>query len=182
MPALLTVLEDDSLSHHRAPPDSPAAPLTLDFPLGGPLLGMYCSVTCFLVSHENDFPCPWKIELAPNSNSPICLYRNCVQFSVPGYPGSVTLIDASSHFEVHLSTAFKLVSNLTTYVHRAIFAGVEKASLTMGYHSSTPKPSLLCPCEVGDPHVSTFVTAFRIIGHNAGVINLSIDTIYCAHG
>ena len=98
MPALLIVLEDDILFHHRAPPDSTVVPLTLDFSLGGPPLGMYCSVTCFLVSHDNHFPCAWKIKLTRNSNSPTCLYRNCVRFSVPGFPGSVTLIDAFSHF------------------------------------------------------------------------------------
>ncbi len=159
MPALLMVLEDDILSDYRVPPDSPAAPLTLDFPLGGPPLGMYCSLNCFLISDENLNPKPWKIELTPHSYSPTCLYRNCVRFSVPGFPGSVTLIDTFSHFEIHVSTVspkLPLVSKLATYVHRAIVAGVKKANLTLGYNSFTPSPSLLCPCGVGDLHVSTF--------------------------
>ncbi len=68
----------------------------------------------------------------------------------------MTLIDTSSHFEIHVSTASKLVSKLATYVHRAVFAGVKKANLTLGYISFTPSPSLLCPCGVGDPHVASF--------------------------
>ena len=69
MPALLPVLEKEKVHEYRVPNDSALAPLALSFPLEGPRLSTYCSLTCFLVSHDNQFPCPWKIVLLPRSNT-----------------------------------------------------------------------------------------------------------------
>ena len=156
MPALLPVLDDEKVAKYRVSGDSPAAALALDFPLGAPRLGTYCTLSCFLVTHDNQFPCPWKIELLPDSNTPKCLYRNCIQFSVPGFPGSVTLIDTFNHFEVHVSTASKVCRKLCTYVRQAILTGVRKAAVSLGYNNCNPSAALLCPCGVSDPHVARF--------------------------
>ena len=156
MPALLPVLDDDKISQYRVSEDSPAVAFALDFPLGAPRLGTYCTLSCFLVSHDNQFPCPWKINLLPYSNTPVLLYRNCIQFSVPGYPGSVTLIDTFKHFEVHVITAKEEYFELCTYVRQAILTGIKKAAVTLGYNNATPSPALLCSCGVGDPHVARF--------------------------
>ena len=155
MPALLPVLEEKQVWDYRVPQNSPAAALALDFPLGGPRLGIYCTLTCFLVSRNNQFPGPWEIELKPRSNIPTCLYRNCIQFSVPGFPGSVTLIDTFTHFEVHVNTASRVSSKLCSLVHRAIFTGLKKAALTLGYSYSAPSLAVLCPCAVGSAHIAT---------------------------
>ena len=154
MPALLEVLQEDKVCDYRVPDDSPAAALALDFPLGGPRLGTFCTLTCFLVSPNNQFPCPWEIVLRPNSNTPACLYRNCIQFSLPGFPGIVTLIDTFTHFEVHVSTARKVAGELCAIVRRAIFAGLKKAHLTLGYNNCTPSSAVLCPCGDGTAHVA----------------------------
>ena len=158
MPALLPVLEKEKVREYRVSNDSTLAPLALSFPLGGPRLGTYCSLTCFLVSRDNQFPCPWKIVLLPHSNTPACLNRNCTRFSVPGYPGFVTLIDTFTHFEVHVHTAEKVCSKMSSFVSRAIFAGLRKATLVLGYNNSIPSKALLCPCDRdgSDPHVATF--------------------------
>ena len=156
MPALLPVLEDDEISQYRVSEDSPAVALTLDFPLGAPRLGTYCTLSCFLVSHDNQFPCPWKINLLPHSNSPVLLYRNCIQFTVPGYPGSVTLIDTFKHFEVHVITAKEEYFELCTNVRQAILTGIKKAAVTLGYNNATPSPAILCSCGVGYPHIARF--------------------------
>ena len=156
MPALLPVLDDDKISQYRVSEDSPAVAFALDFPLGAPRLGTYCTLSCFLVSHDNQFPCPWKINLLPYSNTPVLLYRNCIQFSVPGYPGSVTLIDTFKHFEVHVITAKEEYFELCTYIRQAILTGIKKAAVTLGYNNATPSPALLCSCGVGDPHVARF--------------------------
>ena len=155
MPALLPVLEDDKVSECHIAHDSPAAALALDFPLRGPLLGTYCTLTCFLVSHNNQFPCAWEILLQPHSNIPVCLYRNCIQFSVPGFPGSVTLIDTFTHFEVHVSTASKVCNKLCHLVRQAILTGVKTATHTLGYENCAPSLAVLCPCEVGTAHVAS---------------------------
>ena len=156
MPALLPVLEDEEIPQYRISEDSPAVALALDFPLGAPRLGTYCTLSCFLVSSDNQFPCPWKIKLRPHSNTPIVLYRNCIQFIIPGYPGSVTLIDTFKHFEVHVNTSSEICSKFCSFVRQAILSGIKKAVLTLGYNNCTPSPALLCPCGVGDPHVATF--------------------------
>ena len=162
MPALLEVLEEDKVCEHRVPDDSPAAALALDFPLGGPRLGTFCTLTCFLVSLNNEFPCPWKIVLRRKSVIPACLYRNCIRFSLPGYPGTVTLIDTFSHFEVHVTTAERVAGELCKIVRRAIFAGLKKAHLTLGYSDCTPSPAVLCPCGEGSVHIATVGKGFWI--------------------
>ena len=155
MPSLLEVLEDEKVCEHRVAGDSPAAALALDFPLGGPRLGVYCTLTCYLVSPNNGHPCPWEIELLPRSNTPACLYRNCIQFSVPGYPGCVTLIDTFTHFEVHVVTASKVCNKLCSFIHQAILTGLKKAMLTLSYTDSAPSLAVVCPCGVGVSHVAT---------------------------
>ena len=166
MPALLPVLEDKMVVNYRVSSDSPAAALALDFPLGAPRLGTYCTLSCFLVTHDNQFPRPWKIELLPDSNTPVCLYRNCIQFVVPGFPGSVTIIDTFNHFEVHVSTASKVCRKLCTYVRQAILTGVRKAAVSLGYNNCNPSAALLCPCGVGDPHVARFGEEMWICSKN----------------
>ena len=157
MPALLPVLETEKVHKYRVSKDSLVSPLALDFPLGGPRLGTYCSLTCFLVSNDNQFPCPWKIVLLPRSNTPACLNRNCTQFMVPGFPGSVTLIDTFFHVEIHVDdTAEKVCSKLCSFVSQAVFAGLKKAMIVLGYNNSIPSKALLCPCGAKDPHVATF--------------------------
>ena len=156
MPALLPVLEKEKVHNYRLTNDSLISPLALDFPLGSPRLGTYCSLVCFLVSPDNQFPCPWKIVLLPHSNTPACLNRNCTRFSVPGFPGSVTLIDTFKHFEVHVHTSRTSRLKLCSLVSKAIFAGVKKATVVLGYNNSIPSKALLCPCGNGDPHVATF--------------------------
>ena len=156
MPALLRVLEDDKVCECRVAGDSPAAALALDFPLGGPRHGTYCTLTCFLVSHNNQFPCAWEVVLQPHSNVPVCLYRNCIRFSVPDFPGSVTLIDTFTHFEVHVSCKDSEVCiELCHLVRQAILTGVKTATHTLGYKNCTPSQAVVCPCEVGTAHVAT---------------------------
>ena len=153
MPALLPVLEKEKVHEYHVPDDSILAPLALSFHLGGPRLGTYCSLTCFLVSPDNR---PWKIVLLPHSNTPACLSRNCTMFSVPCLPGSVTLIDTFTHFKIHVHTSQSSHLKMCSFVSQAIFAGLKKATVILGYNNSIPSKALLCPCGNGDPHVATF--------------------------
>ena len=149
MPALLRVLKDEEVSKYCVPEDSPAAPLAVDFPLGGPLLGVFCALSCFLVSNGNQCPAPWEIKLDPDSDTPVCLYRNCIRFSVPDY-GSVTLVDTFSHFQVHVRS-----SECCSIVREAITLGLKRVTATLGYLDSTPSLAFVCPCKKGVPHVAT---------------------------
>jgi GTPase SAR1 family protein len=156
MPALLEVLEEDKLHNYRVPDDSLVAGLAMDFPLGGPRHGTFCALICFLISPGNHFPKPWEIELLPDSSTPVCLYRNCIQFAIPGFPGAVTLIDTFTHFEVHVvNTAKKVAGKLCSFVHEAVFTGLRKAMLSLGYSRCIPLLALVCPCGTGLSHMAS---------------------------
>ena len=169
MPALLPVLETEKVCEYRVRSDSSVAPLALDFPLGGPRLGTYCSLTCFLVSPDNQFPHPWKIDLLRSSNTPTCLSRNCTQFYIPGFPGSVTLIDTFFHFEVHVDTAEEVSDKLCSFVSQAIFTGLKKATVILGYNNSIPSKAVLCPCGGKDPHVATLGSGLWVCSKDSKV-------------
>ena len=78
-----------------------------------------------------------------------------MQYSVPRFPSTVTLINTFTHFEVHVKTSPKVVSKLCSQVRQAIFTGLKQATHALGYNSSTPLPAILCPCSVGDTHIAT---------------------------
>ena len=96
MPSVLKQLSIDKIGEICVS----AVALVVDFPDGGPQNGICCSLMSHVLSPENCHPCPWKLCLS--SDEPACLYRNCIQFQVPKYAGSVTLIDRYEYFEVHV--------------------------------------------------------------------------------
>ena len=154
MPALLRVLSDKEVSKFCVPCDSPAAPIALDFPLGGPRLGVYCALCCFLVS-SNQIPGPWEIKLEPESDVPVCLSRNCIRFSVPQYSGHVTLVDTFTHFQVHVWTRKKdNYKKMCCKVREAVQSGVMTVTRTLRYTDCTPSVEFVCPCKKGIPHVA----------------------------
>ena len=156
MPSLLWVLDEERVREYCVCGDSLAAALAVDFE-GGPRLGVFCTLSCFLVSQDNQSPHPWKVKLLPKSTTPFCLYRNCIRFSVPDCPGSVTLIDTFTHFEVHISTQERTeCAKVCSFVHSAIMAGLKAASATLNYLDLKPCLRLVCPCGEGSAHVAAF--------------------------
>ena len=71
----------------------------------------------------------------------------------------MTLIDTYTHFEVHVDLPVECLDDLCPkifpVVRKAIFKGLSKATLNLGYYNSSPSPALLCPCGVGEAHVAT---------------------------
>ena len=130
--------------------NSPAAPLVLDFSLGGPHLGVFCALSCFLVSS-----CKWEIEV-DKRNNPLCLYRNCIQFSIPDYtyPCSVTLIDTFSHFQVHVDVDSDWCQDVCSTVRRVIFSSLNSVNVALGYTDCTPSRCVVCPCKIGEAHIA----------------------------
>ena len=132
-----------------------AGPLVVDFPDGGPQNGIFCSLMSHVLSPENHHPYPWKLSLS--SNKPKCLYRDCIQFQVPEYPGSVTLFDRYEFFEVHVHTSNeKKLELLWQHIYDALFEGMETVCETLGYlnNNSKPRPAIICPAVHEDmtPH------------------------------
>ena len=160
VPALLNMLEEEKVDEFRVSFSAPIPPMVIQFPDGGPRRGIFCSLTCFLVSTDNIFPAPWTILVDKTRiQTPVCLYRNCIQFEVPKCPGVVTLVDTFSHFEVHIDLSSeapsKICPNLCQRVYQALFKGLRKASLNLRYSNSIPSPALLCHCGVGKVHSAT---------------------------
>ena len=129
-----------------------AGPLVVDFPDGGPQNGIFCSLMSHVLSPENRHPYPWKLCLS--SNVPSCLYRDCIQFQVPKYPGSVTLFDRYEFFEVHVHTVEKKKLEMWQYTRNALFEGMETVCETLGYSNNKPRPAIICPAVHEDitPH------------------------------
>ena len=120
-----------------------AGALVVGFPDGGPQNGIFCSLMSHVLSPENHHPCPWKLRLS--SDEPACLYRDCIQFQVPEYIGSVTLIDRYDYFEVHVFTSEDEMQELWQHTRNALFSGIETVCETLGYSNNKPRPAIVCP-------------------------------------
>ena len=148
VPALLRHLDSKAVDDHRV---SSIPCLVLQFPGGGPRQGIFCALLCWFVSPENDSPALWSISV-DEVGSPVCLYRNCVQFDIPDSLSTVTLIDTYTHFEVHAD-----IPEEFPVIRKAVDKGLHKAALNLGYFNSSPSPALLCPCGRGEAHVAEIV-------------------------
>ena len=144
MPCLLQILSSQEVDNHRSL--AATVPLVLHFPHGGPRLGMFCSLTVFLLSAANQFPSPWKL-VVNSSGTPVCLHRNCIKFTIEGYPCLISLIDTFAFFEVYVTCSDDdLCPWLYFWVRKAVFAGLLEAASTLSYNNSQPKVAFLCSC------------------------------------
>ena len=140
MPSVLKQIPNTELPKECT---SSSGSLVVDFPDGGPQNGIFCSLMSHVLSPENTHPCPWKLCLA--FNKPTCLYRDCIEFQVSDYAGSVTLMDCYEYFEVHVSTAEEEKQELWQHVRNALFSGIETVCETLGYSNNKPRPAIICP-------------------------------------
>ena len=162
VPALLRRLTKEEIDKHRVPCNlSAASPLVLTFPKhGGPLLGVFCASMVALLSEENTHPCPWKLAMDEDDITPCCLYRNCVRFTVHDYPGSVVLIDAFEHIEVHVdmdTTAPSIVKDFAQYceaVKQGVIEAIRRATLALHYDYYKPTIGFGCPCDLPVFHLA----------------------------
>ena len=155
VPALLDVLEEDKIDSHRVSLSSLLPPLVVEFPHKAPLLGVFCALTCFLLSERNCFPAPWCLSTS-DVLKPTCLFRNCIQFDIPQCHSSVVLMKSAKRFECHVSLPkvfFDRYSNtLCSLILRALDKGLQEANTALGYSSSQYSTTLLCPCGEGRAH------------------------------
>ena len=154
MPCLLEIIGSEEVDKHRVNTSADTAPLVLHFPHGGPLLGMFCSLLVYLLSVANHFPSPWKL-VVEGLGTPECLYRNCVSFTIPRYPGTVTLVDSFVFFEVHVDSSGRFCQQICSIVRQAMFAGLKKAASNLHYSNSQPELAFLCPCSREKLHPAT---------------------------
>ena len=153
MPCLLPWLDDSGLSKMRVGMQSIPAPLILNLP-DGPRNGLFCSLISSLLSTHDASPVA-ELVVNPTSRVPVCLYRNCVQFSVPKYPGYITLINSINFLEVHATCPPEYGSSLSKVVCDTVVSGLVKAASRLGYGKLKVEKSFFCPCLNGGPHLAT---------------------------
>ena len=146
MPCVLKHLKPHEISQYCVS-DSP---LLIHFPDGVPQHGVYCSLVAHVLSAANQHPSAWKVRMT--DKHPACLYRNCIQFQVKDYGGSVALVDRYMYFEVHVHTLPRKLVELWNHVQNAVFNGIESVLITLGYSSNTPSPAILCPIHTMSAH------------------------------
>ena len=155
MPSLLQVLDHSQIADRHASCHSACAPLVVYFPDGLPL-GMLCSLVVYLLSPENYYPRPWKLQVNQTTQNPTCLFRNCIKFVIPDVPGSVTIFDSlTSFFEIHVCVPLALLPQLCPLVRDAVFAGLNKASIVLGYSNVAVLPAIVCACDDSSCHPAT---------------------------
>ena len=127
MPCLLRTMEPHEIDQYRVTA-SGVAPLAIHFSCKLVPHGVFCSLVAFLRSSQN--LSPWSLYPCPNDpTEPLCLTRNCIKFQLPeGAPGSLTLIDAFSHFEVYVKAEHYICVCLCPSIRHTLFDGNSKSS------------------------------------------------------
>ena len=122
---------------------SRVAPLAIHFSCGYVPHGVFCSLVTYLQSQNNS---SWRLSPSSESNTvPLCLTRNCIKFQFPeGAPGSLTLIDAFSHFEIHVNAPHDVCDSLCPSIWLTLYEGIQKAAETLKYYQLVPKQAFLC--------------------------------------
>ena len=154
MPCLLRTMESQEVDQYRVTSStSGVAPLAIHFSCKLVPHGVFCSLVAFLQSTLNSSP--WSLFPHPeNSTEPQCLTRNCIKFQLPkGAPGSLTLIDAFSHFEVHVNTRRDMCVHLCPSIWQSLAEGIQKVAKTLKYHLD-PKQAFPCKHKNTRPHLA----------------------------
>ena len=161
MPCLLRTMEPHELDLYRATStlESGVASLAINFSCKLVPHGVFCSLVAFLRSRSS----PWNLSLCPGDNTkPLCLTRNCIKFQLPeGDPGSLTLIDTFSHFEVHVEASRDICVRLCLSIWQTLTEGIQKAAETLKYQL-VPKQAFLCKQHKSTrPHLALPNNAFN---------------------
>ena len=152
MPCLLKTMESQEIDQYRMT-TSDVAPLAIHFSCKLVPHGVFCSLVAFLRSSQNSSP--WKLFPHPeNTTKPQCLTRNCIKFQLPeGAPGSLTLIDAFSHFEAYINTQHGICVRLCPSLWQTLVEGIQKAAETLRYEL-VPEQAFLCKHDNTQPHLA----------------------------
>lgn len=150
MPCLLPCLNDRELRMFRP---TTTLPFIIYFP-DGPRNGIFCSLMSTL------FSCSKSLFLAqlvchPHSQTPACLYRNCVQFYVYKHPGRITLIDSYKYLEVYVECDKCFRSNLCKVVSRMLLSGLKQAADILHYKHWSIEKTFFCPCSAKRTHLTS---------------------------
>jgi len=158
MPCLLRTMEPKEVDQYGVTA-SGVALLAIHFSCKLVPHSVFCSLVAFLRSSQNSSP--WSLFPHPeNTTEPQCLTRNCIKFQLPeGAPGSLILIVAFSHFEVHVNTRRDICVHSCPSIQDTLFEGIHKAAETLKYQL-VPKQAFLCKHKNTRPHLALPADAF----------------------
>ncbi len=123
---LITLLSPQDLSNYcKEPRDSC---LVVQHPMATNVFGF---LICFVTSQENSDFWPWRIRTDLNKGDPVCVYKNCAQFSLPGYDCTITLFAYSSSIKIY--TEYKDYQPPLSLIKTTVILGIEKACESYHY-------------------------------------------------
>ena len=142
-------LRNEELSHYCK--QSPNLPfLLIQYPTKDYI---FAFLICFVTSNHKNNPWPWKLSI---TEKPVCLFKNCAQFILPGYNCIITLFASDSFIEAHVYCMDNKPP--LSAIRSAIVAGLEEAHNS--FHLTEPfnyKTGFFCPCgSIDKKHLVTF--------------------------
>jgi hypothetical protein len=168
MPCVLPV---DEIPCCNPEPETQSVPaMVVEFPAGGPMLGLFCGLVCYLMNIAK-----WK--LAERRGVPIHITRSSIYFNIPGVPGRITLNDPlSSFFTLTFHGLLEDAPEVCPLIRTTILAGIEKVSEKLNYlpqdkdissntRQNHPIVTFLCPCETTPLHPAKMSHSGRHLLH-----------------
>ena len=142
MPSIMPELSREDIEKLTTP--HIIAPLAFFFPGGVVPNGLFCSLVAALLSKEGSL----YMRLLPNYSNPLhpeCVSRNCLKFQLPGgAPGSLTLVDAYSHIEVHPVADAQVLATVCPTIREGVSKHLELAKDVLHYSSLHSETGLVC--------------------------------------
>ena len=145
MPSLLPALEEGDIIQ---PKTTAASPLIISFQEGWAPTGLFCALVVSLLSRKSRLP--WKISELVSSNISK-LYKNNLEFSIGYNPGSITLVNTMTQFELHPSS--ELPSDLLPPIWQTIDQNLKEACSKYSYKVSH-RFAFECNCGLLPPHTA----------------------------
>ena len=155
MPCVLPV--EEKAFYNPEPKTQPVPAMVVEFPDGGPMLGLFCGLVCYLLNTG-------KWEIATNMiGEPLHITRSSVHFLVPGY-NKMTISDPlSTFFLVTFHGPSDEASQVCPLIRETILTGIKEVSKNLHYLGkdkaacsvnthSNERITFLCSCDTTPLH------------------------------
>ena len=153
MPCVLPM--EEKAFYNPEPETQPVPAMVVEFPDGGPMLGSYCGLVCYLINTGK-----WEIAKKMNGE-PLHITRSSVHFSVPPDLDMVTIGDPlSTFFLVTYHGPSEEASQVCPLIRETILTGMREVSKNLNYLTkdgvssinAQPVITFLCLCETTPLH------------------------------
>ena len=176
MPCVLPV--EEKAFYNPEPKTQSVPAMVVEFPDGGPMLGVFCGLVCYLLNTGK-----WKI--ATNmSGEPLHITRSSVHFLVPGFD-KVTINDPlSTFFLITFHGPSDEASQMCPLIRETILNGIKEVSKNLHYlgkdkaasvntHSNEPVITFLCSCDTTPLHPAKCIGKYLKCPHSCKRVALT---------